>query len=69
MPQVLKMLLHWAVFQLLTESQELCVKTYGEKHMLMLRLLINIGILYENNQDYQRAYDQFVKWHKACFEV
>ena len=37
--------------------------------MLMLRLYLNIGILYEDNRDYQKAYDYFVKWHETCQEV
>lgn len=45
------------------------MKTYGEKHMLMLRLYLNIGILYEDNRDFQKAYDYFVKWHETCLEV
>lgn len=54
---------------MLNRSFELCLKTYGEKHMLMLRLYLNIGILYEDNRDYQKAYDYFVKWHETCQEV
>ena len=27
------------------------------------------GILYEDNRDYQKAYDYFVKWHETCQEV
>lgn len=37
--------------------------------MLTLRLYLNIGILYEDNRDYQKAYDYFVKWHETCLEV
>ena len=37
--------------------------------MLMLRLYLNIGILYEDNRDFQKAYDYFVKWHETCLEV
>lgn len=55
--------------KMLNRSFELCLKTYGEKHMLMLRLYLNIGILYEDNRDYQKAYDYFVKWHETCLEV
>ena len=54
---------------MLNRSFELCLKTYGEKHMLMLRLYLNIGILYEDNRDFQKAYDYFVKWHETCQEV
>lgn len=55
--------------QMLNRSFELCLKTYGEKHMLTLRLYLNIGILYEDNRDFQKAYDYFVKWHETCQEV
>ena len=67
----LKKKLTWcAVFlQMLNRSFELCLKTYGEKHMLTLRLYLNIGILYEDNRDFQKAYDYFVKWHETCQEV
>ncbi len=54
---------------MLNRSFELCLKTYGEKHMLTLRLYLNIGILYEDNRDFQKAYDYFVKWHETCQEV
>jgi nephrocystin-3 len=50
-------------------AQELCAKTYGEKHMLMLRLFLNIGILYEDNRNFETAYDYFIKWHDTCIEV
>lgn len=55
--------------EMLNRSFELCLKTYGEKHMLTLRLYLNIGILYEDNRDFQKAYDYFVKWHETCQEV
>ena len=54
---------------MLMTAQELCAKTYGEKHMLMLRLYLNIGILYEDNRNFETAYDYFVKWHDTCMEV
>ena len=57
------------ILQMLNRSFELCLKTYGEKHMLTLRLYLNIGILYEDNRDFQKAYDYFVKWHETCLEV
>ena len=55
--------------KMLMTAQELCAKTYGEKHMLMLRLYLNIGILYEDNRNFETAYDYFVKWHDTCMEV
>ena len=45
------------------------MKAYGDKHLLAVRMLLNIGILYEDNGDYERAYDYFVKWHDACIKV
>ncbi|XP_068737538.1 uncharacterized protein [Montipora capricornis] len=56
------------VSKMLNRSFELCLKTYGEKHMLMLRLNLNIGILNEDNRDLQKAYDYVVKWHETCLE-
>ncbi|XP_048581022.1 TPR repeat-containing protein DDB_G0287407 isoform X2 [Nematostella vectensis] len=55
--------------EMLQKAFELCLKTYGEKHMLMLRLYLNIGILYEDNRDLSKAYDYFVKWNETCMEV
>ncbi|XP_068737533.1 uncharacterized protein [Montipora capricornis] len=57
------------VSKMLNRSFELCLKTYGEKHMLMLRLNLNIGILNEDNRDLQKAYDYVVKWHETCLEL
>jgi len=54
---------------MLKTSFELAVKAYGEKHMLVLRLYLNIGILYEDNRDYQKAYDYFLQWNHVCMEV
>ncbi|CAB3986857.1 Hypothetical predicted protein [Paramuricea clavata] len=55
--------------KMLMTAQELCAKTYGEKHMLMLRLFLNIGILYEDNRNFETAFDYFIKWHDTCIEV
>lgn len=54
---------------MLKKAFELCTKAYGEKHMLVLRLYLNIGILYEDNRDFQKAYDYFVMWNKVSTEV
>ena len=35
---------------------------FGENHILVSRLYINIGIVYEDNHDYEKAYDYFKKW-------
>ena len=45
------------------------MKAYGEKHLLACRLYLNIGILYEDNRDFQMAYDYFVKWHDTSLVV
>ena len=45
------------------------MKAYGEKHLLACRLYLNIGILYEDNRDFQMAYDYFVKWHATSYSV
>ena len=57
------------ILQQLTKAQELCMKAYGEKHLLACRLYLNIGILYEDNRDYQEAYDYFVRWNDCCMNV
>ncbi|XP_065072260.1 uncharacterized protein LOC135696706 [Rhopilema esculentum] len=53
----------------LEKSSELCMKAYGEKHLLACRLYLNIGILYEDNRDFEMAYDYFVKWNECCLVV
>ena len=45
------------------------MKAYGEKHLLACRLYINTGILYEDNEDLETAYDYFVKWNDTCIAV
>jgi len=52
-----------------TKSMELCLKAYGENHMLYVRLCLNIGILYEDDRQFQEAYDYFIRWDKACMSV
>lgn len=54
---------------MLLRAYELCRKTYGEKHSLNARIYLNTGILYEDNKDYEKAYDFFVKWHDVQMEV
>ena len=51
------------------KAKELCQKAYGDKHLLACRLYLNIGILYEDNRDFQEAYDYFVKWHDCSMNV
>ena len=58
-----------SLFQQLMKALELCLKAYGEGHMLYVRLCLNIGILYEDDRQFQEAYDYFIRWDKACMEV
>ena len=51
------------------KAKDLCMKAYGEKHLLACRLYLNIGILYEDNRDFEVAYDHFVKWNEVCLAV
>lgn len=37
----------------------------GENHILTSRIYINIGIVYEDNKDYVKAYKYFAKWAKV----
>ncbi len=41
---------------------DLCLQVYGEQSLLTSRLYINIGIVYEDNKEYVRAYEYFKKW-------
>ncbi|XP_066925783.1 telomerase protein component 1-like isoform X2 [Clytia hemisphaerica] len=50
-------------------SMDLCLKAYGKCHMLYVRLCLNIGILYEDDRNFNKAYDYFLEWDKACMEV
>ncbi|XP_057298417.1 TPR repeat-containing protein DDB_G0287407-like isoform X1 [Hydractinia symbiolongicarpus] len=53
----------------LEKAFELCLKAYGKGHMLYVRLCLNIGILYEDDRQFGKAYDYFVQWDVACKEV
>ena len=48
---------------------DLCMQMYGEYHILMSRLYINIGIVYEDNHDFKKAYEYFKKWARVSEEV
>ena len=41
---------------------ELCLQVYGEQSLLTSRLYINIGIVYEDNKNFVKAYEYFKKW-------
>ena len=45
------------------------MKAYGENHLLACRLYLNIGILYEDNRDFETAYDYFLKWYDTSYAV
>ena len=48
---------------------ELCMQMYGEYHILTSRLYINIGIVYEDNNDYRKAYSYFKRWARVSEEI
>lgn len=50
------------MFQLYNEAMELCLQVYGEQSLLTSRLYINIGIVYEDNKNFVKAYEYFKKW-------
>lgn len=45
------------------------MQMYGEYHILMSRLYINIGIVYEDNCDFKKAYEYFKKWARISEEI
>ena len=53
------------MFQLYNEARELCLQVYGECSLLMSRLYINIGIVYEDNNDYVKAFNYFMRWARV----
>ena len=59
----------FCLFQLYNEAMDLCMQMYGEYHILMTRLYINIGIVYEDNCDFKKAYEYFKKWARISEEI
>ncbi len=51
------------------EALELCQQAYGEFSVLSSRLLLNIGIMYEDKRDYDEAYNFYIKWQDVCEQV
>ncbi|XP_064604560.1 TPR repeat-containing protein DDB_G0287407-like isoform X2 [Liolophura sinensis] len=51
------------------QAMDLCMQIYGEYHILTSRLYINIGIVYEDNGDYKKAYEYFKKWARVSEEI
>lgn len=45
------------------------MQMYGEYHILTSRLYINIGIVYEDNNDFKKAYEYFKKWARVSEEI
>lgn len=45
------------------------MQMYGEYHILTSRLYINIGIVYEDNSNYKKAYEYFKKWARVSEEI
>lgn len=45
------------------------MQMYGEYHILTSRLYINIGIVYEDNKEYRKAYEYFKKWARVSEEI
>ncbi|KAK7100982.1 hypothetical protein V1264_023836 [Littorina saxatilis] len=55
--------------KLYNNAMELCMQMYGEYHILTSRLYINIGIVYEDNNDYRKAYSYFKRWARVSEEI
>ncbi|XP_067678320.1 TPR repeat-containing protein DDB_G0287407-like [Haliotis asinina] len=55
--------------KLYNQAMDLCMQMYGEFHILTSRLYINIGIVYEDNNDYKKAYEYFKKWARVSEEI
>lgn len=55
--------------KLYNQAMELCMQMYGEFHILTSRLYINIGIVYEDNNDYRKAYTYFKRWALVSEEI
>lgn len=48
---------------------DICIQMYGEYHILTSRLYINIGIVYEDNNNFKKAYEYFKKWARVSEEI
>lgn len=55
--------------KLLKDSLALCLKGYGEKHLLTTRILLNTGIAYEMVGSYDKAFDHFKRLKTTCMAV
>ena len=50
------------LLQYYNDAMEICKQVYGEFSLLTSRLFINIGIVYEDQNDYVKAFEYFKKW-------
>ncbi|KAK3584926.1 hypothetical protein CHS0354_021800 [Potamilus streckersoni] len=48
---------------------DLCMQMFGEYHILTSRLYINIGMVYEDNNDFKKAYEYFKRWANVSEEI
>ncbi|WAR23724.1 Y7407-like protein [Mya arenaria] len=55
--------------KLYNQAMDLVMQMYGEYHILTSRLYINIGIVYEDNNDFNKAYEYFKKWARVSEEI
>ncbi|KAL4235832.1 hypothetical protein ACF0H5_004222 [Mactra antiquata] len=51
------------------QAMEVVMQMYGEYHILTSRLYINIGIVYEDINNYNKAYEFFKKWARVSEEI
>ena len=51
------------------DALELCVQAYGEFSVLNSRLLLNIGIMFEDMRNYQEAFNYYIRWQDVCEQV
>merc|ERR1711881_206761 len=54
---------------LFLEAIDLCLKGYGEKHLLTTRIYLNAGIAWEMEGHTDTAYDYFIKLKAVCLAV
>ena len=62
-------LCNYFLLQLYNQAMDLCMQMYGEYHILTSRLYINIGIVYEDTNNYKKAYEYFKKWAIVSEEI
>ena len=55
--------------KLLLDSLDLCLKGYGENHLLTTRIYLNTGIAYSMARDWRTAFDFFIKLKRVCLNI